>query len=167
MVTHCVTRCFHQFLHFWVGVQVPTFLSTPGQTKAPRHPPLLTMETLVCATLVVAPDLEEMVNSSISRLKGDFRRRDGAVRPVDGADGTSESLLGSREYALRQMECLRRLVTQYVPALFLMGKWVRDCHWKLHGPNPGVHVKDVVQLQTTFLLALCTVGGTSVGYRRF
>ena len=112
----------------------------------------------MCAMFVGAPDLEVMVNGSISRLKEDIRRhpsrgRDATVCPVGGTDGPG-SQPGSREYALMQMQCLRLLVTQYVPALFLMGKWVRGCHWKLHGLNTGGHVKEPVQLQTTFLLAL-------------
>ena len=154
----CVTRCFKHFLPFWVAVQSPTFLTAPAATKVPRHPPLVTMETLVSAMFVVAPALQRTIQSAIARIAENIRRhpsrpRDGCLRPVDGTEGVP-SRPDAREYAVKQLECLRLLVTQYVPALFLMGKWVRDCHWELHTPNTGGRVKLLLQLQTTFLLAL-------------
>ena len=56
-------------------------------------------------------------------------------------------------YALRQLECIQFFVTPYVPALFLMGIWVRDCHWNLHTTSTGSHVHSLLRLQATFLVA--------------
>ena len=150
---HCVTRCFQHFLPFWVAIQSPTFLDAPEDTKCPRHPCLSTMETLVTGLFIVNTDAETVLDKAIADLRGDLRRRPeaGQVGPVDG---TEHSPPGTRLYALKQLLCLHCLATQYVPALFLMGKWVRDCHWKLHAANTGTHVHRLLQLQATMLIAL-------------
>ena len=80
------------------------------------------------------------------------RREEAGARPVDGTGDTADVQPRTRSYALKQLQCLHRLVTQYVPALFLMGIWVRD--WKLHAANTGSHVQRLLHLRATFFLAL-------------
>ena len=113
------------------------------------------METLICAVFIVHNNVERMVNS-IDDLKADLRRRpeDGGARPVNGTGGSVEVQPGSRSYAVRRLQCIHLLVTQYVCALFLMGIWVRDCHWKLQSAGTGTHVHKLLYLQATCLLAL-------------
>ena len=158
---HCVTRWFQHFLPFWAAIQSPTLLDAPTKTRCPRHPVPSTRETLVTGLFIVHDATEILLNTAITDQKDDLRRRTEGVgpRPVNGAGDTAEVQPGSRSYALKQLHCVHRLVTQYVRALFPMGMWVQDCHWKLHAANTGSHVYRHLQVQATFFLGLQTKRG--------
>ena len=72
------------------------------------------METLGTGLLIVHDDAEIVLNTVIADLKDDLRRRPEEVgaRPIDGTGDTAEVQPGSRSYALKQLQCLHRPVTQ-------------------------------------------------------
>ena len=103
------------------------------------------METMVTSLFLVGWEVAPIIDAQIEKLR----------RPARGTGRADHGTgPGTKGYALQQLECLRLLITQYVLALLLMGKMVRDCHWEKHAAGTRGHVRVLMQLQVLFLLAL-------------
>ena len=104
------------------------------------------MEVVVTRLFLVSHDVAPMIETKKRQFEQPVA---GEAHPEIGMAGP-----GTRKYILAQLKCLHMLVTEYAPALFLMGKMVRDCHWEKHAAGTGGHVKDLMHLQMLFLFAL-------------
>ena len=110
-----VYRAFFSFTSYFAYGQLST------NALVPSFPKLIFMERLFITLFHVGTRLRAFLDRKVNIL---------ANRPL-------ESLSASEQCEFKILKSVQVLLFQYIPALFILGKGVRDCHWG--GRSPWQH----------------------------
>ena len=117
---------WHRYRPLWIALEFTSFLRYPNTVSGLRAPDLIDMEQIVVTTFLAATCLGKRLRHSIVR---------GAWQVGESPDACDRILC--------RLRSLQTVITEWV----LMGRDVRQCHWCLHFPNMGFHVKKLLQMQ--------------------
>ena len=110
---YCVTLCYSRFFPLF------TFFSYGSLnlgTAVPNFPKLIYMERMILVLLHLAHKWRQPLEQKLQSLRG-------LHRPGNANHNT----------LLTQVQGLVTLLYGYIPALFIIGSQVRDCHWSAPG----------------------------------
>ena len=110
---YCVTLCYRRFS------PLSTYFSYGSLnlgTAVPNFPKLIYMERMILVLLHLAHKWRQPLEQKLQTLRG-------LHRPGNANHNT----------LLTQVQGLVTLLYGYIPALFIIGSQVRDCHWSAQG----------------------------------
>ena len=133
---HCVKRVYQKFMSFWAALDDPSLLDStcdPAATRVYGHPKVVRLEHMVAALfLCYTTELRRKLQTLVHDKK-----------PALG-----ESLWGT------VAQTLMLFISEYVPALFMLGHRVRSFYWTQQIGNTGVQGKRFLEQCFVFLTLL-------------
>ena len=156
-------------------------LNADDKVSCVQH--LALIERLIAATWIAGGELIEQLDAEIVRITAYFdgvstRERSNTRRVprtqeeervwlndmfANRQPGKTRKMLPARLWALRQ---LRLLISEFCPALFLLGFRVRSCTWKAQGTGTATYAKDVLSFSLSLLLRLSDQSEPPLRYTR-
>ena len=110
---YCVTLCYRRFFPLFTYF---SYGSLNLGTAVPNFPKLIYMERMILVLLHLAHKWRQPLEQKLQTLRG-------LHRPGNANHST----------LLTQVQGLVTLLYGYIPALFIIGSQVRDCHWSAQG----------------------------------
>ena len=179
-------RAFHSQLIFLRHGTVAT-----GE-KFPVSPSLRTTEMLIGAILTIPINIKEKLKAVVQALKVELcsavqsnetmraQARNQELRAkaristnpnvlraqARNHPGVHNAHISQLQKRLEQALAMELLITQYVPALFVVGHMVRNCNWDSRTAGTGVKAKEVLHQCLHILMKLSGEGAHGVEYIR-
>lgn len=136
----------------------------------PVAPRLRTLELLYAAVLLLPVEVRQQLHATVldrqrqldlaeGRLRVARRWSFARRRVVDGDTQeqrveTAEKDVRKCAHSLRHAVAMERLVSWYVPALFVIGQQVRECHWAGREAASSYHARNVMMNSFVVMLSL-------------